>query len=82
MKSELSLEAPPPPDHELTAGTLKLAGIELEVRYVPGHAPGHVMLYSSEDGVAFAEMNESPPQCLRVPEMMVAEIEAAPPATQ
>ena len=50
----MRVEPPPPPTHELTAGkTLKLAGIELEVRYVPGHAPGHVLLFCAEAGVAF-----------------------------
>jgi hydroxyacylglutathione hydrolase len=49
----MRVEAPPPPDHELAPGTLKLAGFELEVRYVPGHAPGHVLLYSGPDRVAF-----------------------------
>jgi hydroxyacylglutathione hydrolase len=50
----MRVEAPPAPTHELKPGdTLKLAGIELEVRYVPGHAPGHVLLYNAGDGVAF-----------------------------
>lgn len=50
----MRVETPPPPTHELQPGkTVKLAGIELEVRYVPGHAPGHVLLYSAQDGVAF-----------------------------
>lgn len=50
----MRVEPPPPPTDELKPGkTLKLAGIELEVRYVPGHAPGHVLLYNAPGGVAF-----------------------------
>lgn len=50
----MRVETPPPPTHELRAGeTLSLAGIELAVRYVPGHAPGHVLLYNARYGVAF-----------------------------
>jgi glyoxylase-like metal-dependent hydrolase (beta-lactamase superfamily II) len=32
---------------------LELAGIRFEVRHVPGHAPGHVILYVPAAGVAF-----------------------------
>ena len=50
----MRVETPPPPTHEFEHGQiLDLAGIRLEVRYVPGHAPGHVLLYSAQDGVAF-----------------------------
>jgi glyoxylase-like metal-dependent hydrolase (beta-lactamase superfamily II) len=50
----MRVEAPPPPTHELKENTtLKLAGIELEVRHVPGHAPGHVLFYNAENSVAF-----------------------------
>ena len=50
----LRVEEPPPPTHELAHGQmLELAGIQLEVRYVPGHAPGHVLLYHAADDVAF-----------------------------
>ena len=50
----MRVESPPPPTHELMPGeTLELAGIELEVRYVPGHAPGHVLFYSAGAGAAF-----------------------------
>jgi hydroxyacylglutathione hydrolase len=50
----MRVEAPPPPTHELPSqGTLELAGIELEVRHVPGHAPGHVLFYNEENKVAF-----------------------------
>jgi hydroxyacylglutathione hydrolase len=50
----MRVETPPPPTHMIEAGQpIKLANIELEVRYVPGHAPGHVLLYSAQDDVAF-----------------------------
>jgi len=49
----MRVEPPPPPTHELQPGRLTLAGIDWEIRYVPGHAPGHVLLYSAPDGVAF-----------------------------
>ncbi len=35
--------APPPPDAELSHGQrLRIGRVELEVRHVPGHSPGHV----------------------------------------
>ncbi len=50
----VQLEAPPPPDRELHGGdVLELGGTKLEVREVPGHAPGHVILYDATAGVAF-----------------------------
>ena len=50
----MRVETPPPASHELAhAQTLQLAGMTLEVRYVPGHAPGHVLFYSAADQVAF-----------------------------
>jgi hydroxyacylglutathione hydrolase len=50
----MRVETPPPPTHELREGeVVKQAGLELEVRYVPGHAPGHVLLFSAQDKVAF-----------------------------
>jgi hydroxyacylglutathione hydrolase len=49
----MRVETPPPPKHELQPGQLNLAGIQFDVRYVPGHAPGHVLLYNAEAGVAF-----------------------------
>ena len=49
----MRVEAPPPPTHELHPGPLIIAGFKFDVRYVPGHAPGHVLLYSAEDGAAF-----------------------------
>ena len=49
----MRVETPPPPTHELQPGQLNLASIQFDVRYVPGHAPGHVLLYNAEAGVAF-----------------------------
>lgn len=50
----LDVEAPPPPDEELEGGRdLEIAGIRFEVRHVPGHSPGHVILYAPEASVAF-----------------------------
>lgn len=50
----VELEPPPPPDHELHGGeVLELGGTRLEVRDVPGHAPGHVILYDAAAGLAF-----------------------------
>jgi hydroxyacylglutathione hydrolase len=44
----------PPVDRNLDADTkLDVAGIHFEIRHVPGHSPGHVILYSENDGVAF-----------------------------
>jgi glyoxylase-like metal-dependent hydrolase (beta-lactamase superfamily II) len=41
-------------DHALAHGQrLTLAGIELEVRHVPGHSPGHVIFYCAAGGAAF-----------------------------
>jgi hydroxyacylglutathione hydrolase len=51
----LQMDAPPPPDHEIVPGQpLEVAGLRFEVRHVPGHSPGHVLLHLAEDGVAFA----------------------------
>lgn len=50
----MEFEAPPPIDRELRAGeTLEFGGVQYEVRYAPGHAPGHVIFYLAESGVAF-----------------------------
>ncbi|MGH7506362.1 MAG: MBL fold metallo-hydrolase, partial [Longimicrobiales bacterium] len=44
----------PPIDHDLSDGQrLDVAGIDFEVRHVPGHSPGHVILYVADAGVAF-----------------------------
>jgi hydroxyacylglutathione hydrolase len=42
----LPFTQPEAPEHELQAGTWKLGELELEVLFTPGHAPGHVGLYS------------------------------------
>jgi len=50
----LHAEPQPPIDHDLTDGeTLRLAGLELEVRHVPGHSPGHVILYIASASAVF-----------------------------
>lgn len=44
---------PPPPDRELADGqVLELGACAFEVRHVPGHCPGHVLLHSAEAGLA------------------------------
>jgi hydroxyacylglutathione hydrolase len=44
----------PPPDGELEHGqVLSLGSCRFQVRFVPGHAPGHVLFYLEEEGVAF-----------------------------
>lgn len=48
----ISVEQPPPPDVEFSHGqTLEFDGIELSVRFAPGHSPGGVVLVASD--VAF-----------------------------
>ena len=50
----MQVDALPPVDHELVDDQrLNLAGITFEVRHVPGHSPGHVILYVEDDGLAF-----------------------------
>jgi glyoxylase-like metal-dependent hydrolase (beta-lactamase superfamily II) len=50
----VQVEPPPPPEHELLHGqTIHFDDCSLEVRHTPGHAPGHVILYSPQDFVAF-----------------------------
>ena len=42
------------PDGWFTAGERKTAaGVEAEVRHVPGHCPGNVLFYFAKEGVAF-----------------------------
>jgi hydroxyacylglutathione hydrolase len=41
---------PAAPDQELLAGTWTLGELEFEVLFTPGHAPGHVSLYSKAGG--------------------------------
>ena len=49
-----SFRLPPPPDAELADGeTYRFGDCGLEVRHVPGHSPGHVLLYSEAAGAAF-----------------------------
>jgi hydroxyacylglutathione hydrolase len=44
----------PPPDGELVPGEEFIVGeCRFQIRHAPGHAPGHVILYSQEEGVAF-----------------------------
>lgn len=47
--------APQPlPDRELAHGdTVAFGGVTLQVRFTPGHAPGHVILYDEDAGLAF-----------------------------
>ena len=47
------VEVPPPTD-QLTPGERILCGeCALEVRHTPGHSPGHVVLYTPDDELAF-----------------------------
>lgn len=49
----MELEPPPPPDRELEHGQiLEFGGTTFEVRHCPGHAPGHVILWVEDEGVA------------------------------
>lgn len=46
--------SPPPPDRPLAHGDILTFGrCTLEVRLAPGHSPGHVILVSEADGLAF-----------------------------
>ena len=50
----MRIEPPPPPDRAWQHGDVfRFGACELEVRHVPGHAPGHVVLFSAAAGVAF-----------------------------
>jgi hydroxyacylglutathione hydrolase len=50
----MSVGALPEPDREIVAGRpLEVAGLRFDVRHVPGHAPGHVILYAADAGCAF-----------------------------
>jgi hydroxyacylglutathione hydrolase len=50
----VQVEPPPPVDRPLEAGSsLTFGGTSFEVRFVPGHSPGHVLLYVAAAGVAF-----------------------------
>jgi hydroxyacylglutathione hydrolase len=50
----IKLEGPlPTPDYEIIAGeSLAVNDHMLEVRFTPGHAPGHVIFYSKDGGFA------------------------------
>jgi glyoxylase-like metal-dependent hydrolase (beta-lactamase superfamily II) len=49
----LDVKHQPAVDHALAHGQiLRFGGIELEVRHVPGHSPGHVLFYSATAGFA------------------------------
>lgn len=48
------VRTPPAPDAELTDGQVfRFGSCGLEIRYAPGHSPGHVILYSADAGAAF-----------------------------
>jgi glyoxylase-like metal-dependent hydrolase (beta-lactamase superfamily II) len=48
------LDPGPEPTIDFTHGqTLRLGGVTLEVRHTPGHTPGHVVLYCSNEKVCF-----------------------------
>jgi glyoxylase-like metal-dependent hydrolase (beta-lactamase superfamily II) len=50
----LRIPQPPNPTLELShAQILPLGKSQIEVRFVPGHSPGHVVFYSAADGVVF-----------------------------
>ncbi len=50
----VSLDSPPPPDRDLEHGErLELGACAFEVRHAPGHAPGHVLFWAEEAGLAF-----------------------------
>lgn len=50
----VELPTPPPPDRELEPGsTLEFGDCRFQVRYAPGHAPGHVIFWEEAEGVAF-----------------------------
>ena len=50
----MRIEVPPPPDENWTHGEVyRFGACELQVRHVPGHAPGHIVLYSVAAQVAF-----------------------------
>lgn len=50
----LPISEPPPPDRSLTHGQVfSFGGSAFQVRFAPGHAPGHVLFYDEEAGLAF-----------------------------
>jgi glyoxylase-like metal-dependent hydrolase (beta-lactamase superfamily II) len=51
---QITLDPPPAPDHWLSEGQqLTVGELTLELLYTPGHAPGHVCFYLSEENVIF-----------------------------
>jgi glyoxylase-like metal-dependent hydrolase (beta-lactamase superfamily II) len=49
----LSMSTLPAPDRTLDPGdTLHLGGVAFEVRFTPGHAPGHVVFVAHDEGLA------------------------------
>ena len=51
----MSIEPGPEPDVILTHGQkLQLGGSSFEVRYSPGHTPGHVIFYSADEKLVFS----------------------------
>ncbi len=45
---------PPPPERELRPGeTLRFGDLIFDVRFVPGHSPGHILLHAPDANVAF-----------------------------
>jgi glyoxylase-like metal-dependent hydrolase (beta-lactamase superfamily II) len=46
-------DAPEPTDELVPGDTFDFGDCSLEVRFTPGHAPGHVTLYDAEAGIAF-----------------------------
>lgn len=50
----MQIDKLPPVERSLTHGEmLRIADVEFEVRHVPGHSPGHVLLYVADEDVAF-----------------------------
>jgi hydroxyacylglutathione hydrolase len=50
----MQADASPPPDLELHGGDeLEVGTLRLQVLHTPGHTPGHVCFYESENGVLF-----------------------------
>lgn len=48
------VDAPPEPDRTLSHGDrIAFGDASVEVRHAPGHSPGHVILYSEEEPLAF-----------------------------
>ena len=50
----MHIDAPPPADFELAHGQrFEFGGTTFDVRFAPGHAPGHVIFHDAQAGVAF-----------------------------